>query len=172
MKVDEFVELYTKDIAGALGEIEIKNYMSIGQKYLTAKAIVDAVVSRDENGVVKVDSYQLKMVMFYRIYTEYTNLEIAPDDIISAYDKLYLCGALTEIDIRLKNESDKINELAYSYLNDLLAYENSPAKILGEGVSAILSSIGDMSTSFADSVSGTLENVDIGKVAKVLAKLG
>lgn len=170
MKVDEFVAIYEKNAKEALDAINIKKYMSIGQKYLTAKAIVDAVTSKDENGVVKVDSYQLEMVTFYRIYTEYTDLEIEPEDIITAYDKLYMCDAMDEIDEILDRESIEINRLGRMYLRDLMNYENSPAKILGEGVSAILSSLNSTSESLIGTVTDAIDNVDIGKVIGALIK--
>lgn len=170
MKVNEFVEMYKENPETAIEALEIKSYIGIGKKYLIAKSIVNATVSYDENRVVKVDSFNLKMVAFYQLTTTYTNLEIDKDEIIQVYDALAICGALIEIENKIYSEKKTIEELTYRYLNDKLNYENATAKILSECIDVVLSSLNTTTSSFIDTVTGAISNIDVNKIEDLLKR--
>lgn len=171
MKVNELIEKIGIDFEKAMKLIEYKEYLPVAEKYVLATSCADACINVDRNGVHSIDTFGLHIAFTMKMIATYTNLEIDPDETLSAYDELCVSGAMSEIMEKIEVEYGAVKHIMDGYIGDKLSYENSTAKILSEGIELIYSSIGETGSELIGTLNGFVENVDMDKLNKVLSKV-
>ena len=68
---------------------------------------------------------------------------------------------MTKILDTIEAEYGAVQSIMNGYIGDKLAYENSTAKILAEGIEALYSSIGEMGSDLIGTLNGVVESVDM-----------
>lgn len=171
MKVNEFIEKINIDFEKAMGLIEYKEYLPVAEKYVLAITCADECINVDRNGVHSLDTFGLHLAFTMKMITTYTNLEIEPEESLEAYDALCISNAMGEILEKIEGEYSAVQSIMNGYIGDKLAYENSTAKILAEGIEALYSSIGEMGSDLIGTLNGVFESVDMDKLNKLMSKV-
>lgn len=171
MKINEFIEKINIDFEKAMKLIEYKGYLPISEKYVLATSCADACINIDRNGVHSLDTFGLHLAFTIKMITTYTNLEIEAEESLEAYDALCVSNAMGTILDIIQGEYAAVKAIMDGYIADKLAYENSTAKILAEGIEALYSSIGETGKELIATVNGVVESVDIDKLSKLMSKV-
>lgn len=171
MKVNELIEKISIDFEKAMKLVEYKEYLPIAEKYILATSCADACINVDRNGVHSLDTFGLHIAFTIKMITAYTNLEIEPEESLEAYDALCVSGVMTEIMDKINGEYGAVKHIMDGYIGDKLAYENSTAKILAEGIEALYSSIGETGASLIETVNGVVGSVDMDKLNTLMSKV-
>ena len=171
MKVNELIEKIGIDFEKAMKLVEYKEYLPVAEKYVLATSCADAWIDVDRNGVHSLNTFSLHIAFTMKMITTYTNLEIDPDETLNAYDVLCTSGALTEIMNNIEDEYSAVKHIMDGYIGDKLAYENSTAKILAEGIEALYSSIGETGSELIQTLNGAVGSVDMEKLNKLMSKV-
>ena len=72
---------------------------------------------------------------------------------------------------KINGEYGAVKHIMDGYIGDKLAYENSTAKILAEGIEALYSSIGETGASLIETVNGVVGSVDMDKLNTLMSKV-
>ena len=171
MKVNELIEKINIDFEKAMKLVEYKEYLPIAEKYILATSCADACINVDRNGVHSLDTFGLHIAFTIKMITTYTNLEIDTEETLDTYDVLCTSGAMSRICDTIKDEYNAVKNIMNSYIEDKLAYENSTAKILAEGIEALYSSIGETGASLIETINGFVGGVDMDKLNTLMSKV-
>lgn len=172
MDIKEFREKYEINAEKAVEDLlEIKEYLPVAEKYLLATTVADACFDVDENGVYSMDTFKLHMAFITKIIEEYTNLVIDPEETFEAYDWLTTTGVMGKILEEIEAEYSAVQSMMNGYIQDKMSYENSTAKILSTGITALLSSIEETSGGLLDMVGNAVQGFDAKSLEGIIKRI-
>jgi hypothetical protein len=140
MKVSEIKELYGQGKSQEVAEqIQIKKYISVGEKSLFIKNIIEQSLSENENGMSVCDYIQKNIAWDMNILLFYTDIELDGEDVVSDYDFLVESGVMKVIkDIIPESEKYLLSDILYEEINQKINISNSIESIVLKGVTKLV----------------------------------
>ena len=152
-------------------QLEVKNYLPFADKRELCKMVLDACCTKDESGLVKVDSVSRYILFTVSVLSHYTNLEFSSDldaeyDSLDEYDMLCEANVLNIILAVLGDEYASCNNMLNMMLDDIIANNNTTEAVLGHALSKVSDSLDDLIGALAEKVEKMeldLSQIDIDK---------
>jgi hypothetical protein len=174
MKIKEFVEnfkskkiintqLNQNAVADYLKkELEIKAYVPFAEKRELCANVLNACNTKDESGLVKVDSVSRYIVFTISIISKYTNIEFssgedAEFDSLDEYDMLCQADLLNPILDVIGEEYTTCNNILNMMMADIVANNNTVENV----VATILSDLGESVDGFIDILADKVESLNL-----------
>jgi len=136
MKVSELKELFNQEnIESVLNQIKVKQYISIGEKSLFIKNIIEQCITDNENRMMICDYLQKKIAIDLNFVLFYSDLELDSEDVVNDYDFLVENGIIKFIQEEIP-ESEKylILDILHEEIGQQLNINNSMEVIFAKGV--------------------------------------
>ena len=152
-------------------ELEVKDYIPFAEKRELCEKVLNACNTRDDSGLVKVDSVSRYIVFTLSIISKYTNLkfssgEDAEFDSLDEYDMLCQANLLNPILDVIGAEYATCNNILNMMMADIEANNNTVEAVLGHTLGRITNSIDNLIDVFAEKVEEMdldLSQIDIDK---------
>jgi hypothetical protein len=152
-------------------QLEVKNYLPFADKRELCKMVLDACCTKDESGLVKVDSVSRYILFTISVLSRYTNLEFSSDldaeyDSLDEYDMLCEANVLNIILAVLGDEYASCNNMLNMMLDDIIANNNTTEAVLGHALGKVSDSLDDLISALAEKVEKMeldLSQIDIDK---------
>lgn len=189
MKVIEFVEKFKEDKVintqikpDAVSEyikekLEIKDYVPFAEKRELCERVLNACNTKEDSGLVKVDSVSRYIVFTISIISKYTNLEFSSGedefDSLDEYDILCQNELLNSILDVIGGEYITCNNILNMMMDDIVSNNNTIENVIGEVLNKISDSVSYVATSLADKIDSMeldLDQIDIDKYAGLIDK--
>lgn len=156
-------------------ELGIKTYIPFAEKRELCKAVIDACNTRDNSGLVKVDSVSRYILFTISVISKYTTLEFSSGeneeyDSLDEYDMLCEVGLLNPILALIGDEYATCNNMLNMMMDDVIANNNTVEAILGHNLCKVSDSLDDLIGTFADKVAEMeldLNQIDFDKFDKL-----
>jgi hypothetical protein len=169
MKIQEFVENYkakrfmiTKQGAEEMieylkKELGVKEYLPFAEKRELCKTVIDACNTRDNDGLIKVDSVTRYIIFTISVISKYTNLEFSSGkdeeyDSLDEYDMLCQNRLLNPILGVIGEEYETCNNLLNVMMDDVIANNNTVEAVLGHALGKVTDSLDDLIDAFVEKV--------------------
>lgn len=169
MKIYEFIEGFKNDKVintqikpDAVSEylkkkLEVKDYIPFVEKRELCEKVLNASNTRNNNGLVEVDSVTRYIIFTISVITKYTNLEFssgkdAKFDSLDEYDMLCQNGLLNPILDVIGGEYATCNNILNMMMDDVIANNNTVENILGTTSNRLLESVDKIIDVLADKV--------------------
>lgn len=157
-------------------ELGIKTYIPFAEKRELCKAVIDACNTRDNSGLVKVDSVSRYILFTISVISKYTTLEFSSGeneeyDSLDEYDMLCENHILNSILDAIGEEYVACNNMLNMMMEDVIANNNTVEAVLGYALSKVSDSLDDLIGVFADKVEEMeldLSQIDIEKYKGLL----
>lgn len=155
-------------------QLEVKNYLPFAEKRELCEMVLGACCTKDENGLMKVDSVQRYILFTISVISRYTNLEFYSDtefDSIDEYDMLCEANVLNIILAVLGDEYASCNNMLNMMLEDIIANNNTVEAVFGSAFGKLSDSLDNLIGAFADKVEELeldLSQIDFNKYKWVL----
>lgn len=149
--------------------LEVKNYLPFADKRELCASVINACNTRDESGLIKVDSVSRYIAFTIAIISAYTNLEFSADeefDSLDEYDMLCQNNLLNTILEVIGPEYATCNNLLNMMMDDVLANNNTVETVLGNALGKVSGSVDKLISALADKVEELeldLDQLDIEK---------
>ena len=149
--------------------LEIKEYLPFADKRELCASVINACSTRDESGLIKVDSVSRYIVFTIAIISAYTNLEFSSGeefDSLDEYDMICQNHLLNPILEVIGPEYATCNNLLNMMMDDVLANNNTVETVVGNALGKVTNSIDRLVNAFADKVEELeldLDQLDIDK---------
>ena len=182
MKIYEFIESFKNDkvintqlkpnaVSEYLKEkLEIKDYIPFAEKRELCEKVLNACNTKDENGLVKVDSVSRYILFTILIISKYTNLEFSAGDdeydSLDEYDILCQSNLLNPILDVIGGEYITCNNMLNMMMDDVVANNNTIENVVGTTLNKISEYVGDFVAVLGDKVESMeldLSRLDIDK---------
>ena len=160
--VDEKIE-YLKN------ELEVKEYMPFADKRELCAAVIGACCTKDDGGLIKVDSVSRYIIFTISIISAYTALEFSSGeeyDSLDEYDMLCEAGLLNPILALIGDEYATCNNMLNMMMDDIIANNNTVEAVVGNALIKVSNSLDGLIGAFADKVGEMeldLSQIDIDK---------
>jgi hypothetical protein len=166
---EEMVEYLKKELA-------IKEYLPFAEKRELCKTVIDACNTKDDDGLIKVDSVSRYIIFTITVISKYTNLEFSSGedeeyDSLDEYDMLCQNRLLNPILSVIGEEYETCNNLLNMMMDDIIANNNTVEAVLGHALGKVADSLDDLISSFAEKVEEMeldLSQIDINKYKGLL----
>lgn len=188
MKIAEFIEGFkakkiqnTQIAPNAVNEyikktLEVKDYLPFVEKRQLCARVLEACNTKDDSGLVKVDSVSRYIIFTISILSTYTNLEFSSDeddefDSLDEYDMLCQNDLLNPILDVIRPEYATCNNLLNMMMADIIANNNTIENIVGTTTKKTLEIIDYFVKRLADKVESLnldLSQIDIDKYKGIL----
>lgn len=188
MKIAEFIEGFkakkiqnTQIAPNAVNEyikktLEVKDYLPFVEKRQLCARVLEACNTKDDSGLVKVDSVSRYIIFTISILSTYTNLEFSSDeddefDSLDEYDMLCQNDLLNPILDVIGPEYATCNNLLNMMMADIIANNNTIENIVGTTTKKTLEIIDYFVKRLADKVESLnldLSQIDIDKYKGIL----
>lgn len=191
MKIYEFIKTYKSDKVmntpikqNAVGEyikerLEIKDYVSFAEKRELCEKVLNACNTKNDSGLVEVDSVSRYILFTLAIISKYTNLEFSSGntevDSLDEYDMLCQNGLLNPILDVIGGEYVTCNNILNMMMEDILSNNNTIENVIGTTLGKVSDSIDYLLTALANKVESMeldLSQIDIDKYAGLIEKIG
>ena len=157
-------------------ELEIKDYVPFAEKRELCANVLNACNTRDDSGLVKVDSVSRYIVFTISIISKYTNLEFssgedAEFDSLDEYDMLCQSGLLNPIIEVIGEEYVTCNNILNMMMSDIEANNNTVEAVIGNALGKVTDSIDGLIGTLAEKVKELnldLNQIDINKYKGLL----
>lgn len=165
--VDEKVEYLKK-------ELGLTEYIPFSDKRELCKAVIDACCTKDDSGLIKVDSVSRYIIFTISIISTYTALEFSSGeeyDSLDEYDMLCEAGLLNPILALIGDEYATCNNMLNMMMEDVIANNNTVEAVLGHNIGKLSDALDDLIGAFADKVADMeidLSQIDIDKYKGLL----
>jgi hypothetical protein len=182
MKIVEFIENFknakvenTKMIPDAVAkyikkELEVKDYVPFAEKRELCANVLNACNTKEDNGLVKVDSVSRYISFTLSIISAYTNLEFSSGedeiDSLDEYDMLCQANLLNPILDVIGAEYATCNNMLNMMMDDIIANNNTVENVIGAILGKLGDSVDELISVFADKVESMeldLSQIDIDK---------
>lgn len=152
-------------------ELEVKDYLPFADKRELCANVLNACNTRDDSGLVKVDSVSRYIVFTLSVISKYTNIEFssgedAEFDSLDEYDMLCQVNLLNPILDVIGAEYATCNNILNMMMADIEANNNTVEAVLGHTLGKITNSIDKIVNVFAEKVEEMdldLSQIDIDK---------
>lgn len=188
MKIAEFIEGFkankiqnTQIAPNAVNEyikktLEVKDYLPFVEKRRLCARVLEACNTKDDSGLVKVDSVSRYIIFTISILSTYTNLEFSSDedeefDSLDEYDMLCQNDLLNPILDVIGAEYATCNNLLNMMMADIIANNNTIENVIGTTTKKTLEIIDYFVKRLADKVESLnldLSQIDIDKYKGIL----
>ena len=160
-------------------ELEVKDYVPFVEKRELCASVLNACSTKDNNGLIKVDSVSRYIIFTISIISKYTNLEFSSGedtefDSLDEYDMLCQAGLLNPILDVIGTEYATCNNILNMMLDDMLANNNTIEAVFGNTLDKVVDSIDGLVDIFADKVESLnldLNQIDIDKYKGLIEML-
>lgn len=182
MKIVEFIEKFksakvenTKMIPDAVAkyikkELEVKDYVPFAEKRELCANVLNACNTKEDNGLVKIDSVSRYIIFTLSIISAYTNLEFSSGkdeiDSLDEYDMLCQVNLLNPILDVIGAEYATCNNMLNMMMDDIIANNNTVENVIGAILGKLGDSVDELISVFADKVESMeldLSQIDIDK---------
>ena len=190
MKVTEFIENLknakvenTKMVPDAVEkyikkELEVKDYVPFAEKRELCASVLNACNTKDNSGLVKVDSVSRYIIFTISIISKYTNLEFSSGedgiDSLDEYDMLCKNSLLNSILDVIGAEYATCNNMLNMMMDDIVSNNNTVESVVGTVLGKVGDSLDDFISILADKVDEMeldLSQIDIDKFSGLIEKL-
>lgn len=187
MKINEFIENFkntkvenTKMVPDAVAkyikkELEVKDYVSFVEKRELCANVLNACNTREDNGLIKVDSVSRYIIFTLSIISKYTNLEFSSGeddfDSLDEYDMLCQAGLLNQILDVIGGEYVTCNNILNMMMEDIISNNNTVENVVGTILGNVGDSVDNLIAVFADKVESMeldLDQIDINKFSGLI----
>lgn len=128
MTIKEFIEIAGKEKNKKMSVIlETKKYLPIAEKRALAQQIIDAC-TKEENGIITVDSVTKYIIFTMIVIGAYTNLEF---ETLDDYDALCEADLLNSVIETFAAEYSRVNDIMNMMLADLMQTNNVETAVMG-----------------------------------------
>ena len=149
--------------------LEVKGYLPFADKRELCASVINACNTRDESGLIKVDSVSRYITFTIAIISAYTNLEFSSGeefDSLDEYDMLCQNDLLNSILEAIGAEYATCNNLLNMMMDDVLANNNTVEAVLGNTLGKVTDSLDGLLGALAakvDELELDLNQLDIEK---------
>lgn len=150
--------------------LEVKGYLPFADKRELCANVLNACNTRDESGLIKVDSVSRYIIFTISVISAYTNLEFSAGDeefdSLDEYDMLCQNNLLNPILEVIGAEYATCNNMLNMMMDDVIANNNTTEAVLAHALVKVTDSIENLIDTFADKVEGLnfdLSQLDISK---------
>jgi predicted transcriptional regulator len=168
MKVLEFINGYknakvqnTQIKPNAVSEyikekLEVKDYLPFAEKRELCASVLNACNTKDNSGLVKVDSVSRYITFTITIISKYTNIEFSSGDeefdLLDEYDMLCQNNLLNPILDVIGAEYATCNNILNMMMDDIVSNNNTVEAVIGSALNRVTDSIDRVVSSLADKV--------------------
>ena len=142
-------------------ELEVKSYLPFAEKRELCAKVIDVCNTKEDSGLVKVDSVSRYIVFTISILSKYTNLEFSSgnDDVdsLDEYDMLCQAGLLNEILDVIGGEYTTCNNILNMMMADVVANNNTLENV----VANVLGGLGDSIENLVDTLADKVESMEL-----------
>lgn len=137
-------------------KLEVKDYLPFAEKRDLCASVINACNTRDDSGLIKVDSVSRYITFTIAIISQYTNLEFSSGneefDSLDEYDMLCQHNLLNPILEVIGAEYATCNNLLNMMMDDIIANNNTVEAVIGNALSKVTNSINGLIDALADKV--------------------
>lgn len=159
-------------------ELEIKDYVPFAEKRELCANVLNACNTKDDSGLVKVDSVSRYIVFTISILTVYTNLEFSSGkdtevDSLDEYDMLCQTGLLNPILDVIGAEYATCNNILNMMMGDIETNNNTIENVVATALGKFGDLADDLITALIDKIESMeldLKQVDIDKLSGLIEK--
>lgn len=173
MKVQNFIDDFKSSKVvnsqikpNAVGEyikktLEVKDYVPFAEKRELCAQVLNACNTKDDSGLIKVDSVSRYIIFTLSIISKYTNLEFSSGedeiDSLDEYDMLCRANLLNPILDVIGAEYTTCNNMLNMMMEDIMTNNNTIENVIG----AVLSRLGDSIDDFITVISDKVESMNL-----------
>lgn len=178
MTIQQFIETYktkkmmnTQIVEYVRKTLEVKDYVPFAEKRELCADVLNACNTKNENGLVKVDSVSRYILFTVSIISKYTNLEFsygedAEFDSLDEYDMLCQANVLDPILEAIGAEYVTCNNILNMMMSDIVANNNTVENVLGHALAKVNKTVDGFADVLAEKVKELeldLNQIDINK---------
>ena len=173
MKVQNFIDDFKSNKVvnsqikpNAVGEyikktLEVKDYVPFAEKRELCAQVLNACNTKDDSGLIKVDSVSRYIIFTLSIISKYTNLEFSSGedeiDSLDEYDMLCQANLLNPILDVIGAEYTTCNNMLNMMMEDIMTNNNTIENVVG----AVLGKLGDSIDDFITVISDKVESMNL-----------
>ncbi len=173
MKVQNFIDDFKSSKVvnsqikpNAVGEyikktLEVKDYVPFAEKRELCAQVLNACNTKDDSGLIKVDSVSRYIIFTLSIISKYTNLEFSSGedeiDSLDEYDMLCQADLLNPILDVIGAEYTTCNNMLNMMMEDIMTNNNTIENVVG----AVLGKLGDSIDDFITVISDKVESMNL-----------
>ena len=172
MKVQNFIDDFKSSKVvnsqikpNAVGEyikktLEVKDYVPFAEKRELCAQVLNACNTKDDSGLIKVDSVSRYIIFTLSIISKYTNLEFSSGeefDSLDEYDMLCKNNLLNPILDVFGAEYTTCNNMLNMMMEDIMTNNNTIENVVG----AVLGKLGDSIDDFITVISDKVESMNL-----------
>ena len=173
MKVQNFIDDFKSSKVvnsqikpNAVGEyikktLEVKDYVPFAEKRELCVQVLNACNTKDDSGLIKVDSVSRYIIFTLSIISKYTNLEFSSGedeiDSLDEYDMLCQAVLLNPILDVIGAEYTTCTNMLNMMMDDIVSNNNTIENV----ISTVLSKLGDSVDGFIDVISDKVESMNL-----------
>lgn len=173
MKVQNFIDDFKSNKVvnsqikpNAVGEyikktLEVKDYVPFAEKRELCAQVLNACNTKDDSGLIKVDSVSRYIIFTLSIISKYTNLEFSSGedeiDSLDEYDMLCQADLLNPILDVIGAEYTTCNNMLNMMMEDIMTNNNTIENVIG----AVLGKLGDSIDDFITVISDKVESMNL-----------
>lgn len=153
--VPDAVEKYIKK------ELKVKDYVPFAEKRELCANVLNACNTKEDSGLVKVDSVSRYIVFTLSIISTYTNLEFSSGedgvDSLNEYDMLCQANLLNPILDVIGAEYATCNNILNMMMDDIIANNNTVENVIG----TVLEGLGDSADYLITTLANKVESMEL-----------
>ena len=173
MKVQNFIDDFKSSKVvnsqikpNAVGEyikktLEVKDYVPFAEKRELCAQVLNACNTKNDSGLIKVDSVSRYIIFTLSIISKYTNLEFSSGedeiDSLDEYDMLCQADLLNPILDVIGAEYTTCNNMLNMMMEDIMTNNNTIENVIG----AVLGKLGDSIDDFITVISDKVESMNL-----------
>lgn len=159
-------------------ELEVKDYVPFAEKRDLCARVLEACNTKDDSGLVKVDSISRYILFTISIISKYTNLEFSSGeeeiDSLDEYDMLCQNNLLNPILDIIGGEYTTCNNMLNMMMDDIVSNNNTVENVVGTVLGKFSDSLDELVSALANKVESMdldLSQIDIDKYSGLIEKL-
>ena len=159
-------------------ELEVKDYVPFAEKRDLCARVLEVCNTKDDSGLVKVDSISRYILFTIAIISKYTNLEFSSGeeeiDSLDEYDMLCQNNLLNPILDIIGGEYVTCNNMLNMMMDDIVSNNNTVENVVGTVLGKFSDSLDELVSALANKVESMdldLSQIDIDKYRGLIEKL-
>ena len=159
-------------------ELEVKDYVPFAEKRDLCARVLEVCNTKDDSGLVKVDSVSRYILFTIAIISKYTNLEFSSGeeeiDSLDEYDMLCQNNLLNPILDIIGGEYVTCNNMLNMMMDDIVSNNNTVENVVGTVLGKFSDSLDELVSALANKVESMdldLSQIDIDKYSGLIEKL-
>ena len=159
-------------------ELEVKDYVPFAEKRDLCARVLEVCNTKDDSGLVKVDSISRYILFTISIISKYTNLEFSSGeeeiDSLDEYDMLCQNNLLNPILDIIGGEYVTCNNMLNMMMDDIVSNNNTVENVVGTVLGKFSDSLDELVSALANKVESMdldLSQIDIDKYSGLIEKL-